>query len=144
MQQRDSDSIPQIRKPGPEMERIYRKHSSTSHSSEGRDSYNDPDTDYEHFAEHEETREDKFDNAKPRWKQDRNGQWKSNYMTARERAVENDATSEKTKSEPFYEYLQMIPNPNFFRPHVEFERNDRHHDDGDGRVLQEQRMQEQR
>ena len=128
------------------MERIYRKHSSTSHSPEDRDSYYDPEPHYdeeyeEKYEEHEGARREDYHDSKPLWKQDRDGRWKNYYMRARERAVER--TANKEKSEPFYEYLQLIPNPDFFRPHVEFEKNDRHHDDDKAR-LQEQRMQEQR
>ena len=51
----------------------------------------------------------------------------------------------KEKSEPFYEYLQLVPNPDFFQPHVEFGgSHDVEASNDQVEILQKQRMQEQR
>ena len=70
--------------------------------------------------------------------------WGNGYFKSYEKAKEMEVAKEK--SEPFYEYLQMVPNPDFFQPHVEFEERSHDVDASNEQVerLQKQRMQEQR
>ena len=143
--------LPEIRKPGPEMERIYRKHSPSSfHDSYGHEShYGEDDEEYkerEAHRGHGDHQANVNKRLEAQWRSSGNGKWHSKHYKKYEKQVEVAAAKEE--SEPFYEYLQLIPNPDFFQPHVEYEdhhhRRHHHHDDDADERFQKQRMQEQR
>ena len=143
----------EMRKPGPEMEKMYRKHAPDSFHSSIDD---DDDSYFEKKWRHESHEEDQGDyyqkdhlnhRLQAQWRNSGNGRWHEKHYQQYEKKAE--ITANKEKSEPFYEYLQLIPNPDFFRPHVEYSHHDNHHDkhhdnhDADEK-FQKQRMQEQR
>ncbi len=118
------------------MERIYRKHSSSSyHSSAGQDSYYREDD----AAYNEASREI----PEPSRRNIGRRMWGNDYFKSYEKIKEREVAKEK--SEPFYEYLQLVPNPDFFQPHVEFgDSHDAEASNEQVERLQKQRMQEQR